>query len=92
MAEASATIPATYSALKMAEEPAVVISLSSLVHFQETDQASMYSTTPAYPQLRARFYRLFQNVIQGGNVASELADAKSDMTTVLRQYQLISVN
>jgi len=52
----------------------------------------MHTATPAYPQLRARFYRLFQNIAQGRDVSAELDQARSDMTTILRQYQLIRAN
>lgn len=92
MAEASATIPATYSALDMAESPDLVKILSSQSHTPLSDQATLYTATPAYPQLRTRFYRLVQNIAHGDNVATELAQARSDMTTILRQYQLLSVN
>lgn len=92
MAEASNTIPATYSGLKMSENPDVVRLLSSRAKSPSNDQDLMYTSTPAYPQLRARFYRLFQNIAHGGDVSAELEHARSDMITVLRQYQVITAN
>lgn len=92
MSEASHTFPATYSAVEMTEGPLLVKSLSLGTRGTETDQNPTFSASPAYPQLRRRFYRLFMNVAHGKDVASELAQARNDMTTILRQYQLLRIN
>jgi multiple sugar transport system substrate-binding protein len=93
MAKASDTLPGTYSALGMSESPATVVkSLFSRIQSAETEQTMIYTSTPAYPQLRARFYRLFQNIARGEDVSTELVEARNDMTTILRQYQVIQTN
>jgi multiple sugar transport system substrate-binding protein len=86
MAEASATIPATGRALDMFES----FPLAKVLPHSRPPQAEqdlMYTTTPAYPHLRARFYQLFQDVISGAEVTSAVEQARADMSVILRQYQ-----
>jgi multiple sugar transport system substrate-binding protein len=86
MAEASATIPATGRALDMFESFPLAKALPQR-RPPVAGLGQMYTTTPAYPHLRARFYALFRDVITDTDVTSAVEQARADMNVILRQYQ-----
>jgi|GEM_PF-5844445 len=90
MAEASAMLPASRSALQMSSynnEQGPDIDTVSL------DRASVPLTaSPAYPQLRARVYQLIDELSRGQDVRQALARSQADFEDILAQYQEVSLS
>jgi len=86
MADASDTLPATRSALQMSSRYQVdgtrVFDSVLLEHGSSSHVAS-----PAYPQLRRRFYRLLQSIAADAVVSDQTGRAVEDMRPIIASYQ-----
>jgi len=86
MTDASITVPASRSALQMSNRflsgTEIFVGNTGWQH-----DTLLLTASPAYPQLRSRFYQLIQKISQGLLSDEMVNSTRADMLLMLEQYQ-----